>query len=217
MSNPGINPRIKDLTGNVYSRLTVLSFSHSNGHDVYWNCLCSCGNSIIVSRRSLVNNNTKSCGCLNEETRIINNHKKAIHNQSGKRLYTIWECMHNRCYNKNSDSYKYYGLKGIGICDEWLNNKSKFFEWSLSHGYKDNLSIDRIDNSKDYSPSNCRWATITEQNNNRSCNRLITFNGKTQSLSQWSREVNINRRTLHDRLFKFNWSVEKALTTETNR
>ena len=121
--------------------------------------------------------------------------------------------MKNRCYNKNDSHYPRWGGRGIQICSEWLFDFDNFREWALYNGYADNLTIDRINNDGNYCPDNCRWVTVAEQNNNQRTNRLITYNGKTQNLKQWSKELHINYGTLLSRLDESKWSIEKAFTT----
>lgn len=138
-----------------------------------------------------------------------------------KKLHSIYVSIKTRCYNPKCKSYKYYGGRGIAICKEWLTPRSKegyknFKEWALSHGYKDGLSIDRIDNSKGYSSSNCRWVTLKEQQNNRTNNHYITYNGKTQTLAQWCEELGLCYNKIKIRLNRRHWSVEKAFQTEGN-
>jgi hypothetical protein len=103
-----------------------------------------------------------------------------------------------------------YGAKGITVCDEWHDFK-RFYEWAITTGYSDSLSIDRIDNTKGYSPDNCRWATPQEQTDNRRCCRYITYNGKCQTIKAWANETGIHRNTLRER-FNRGWSAEQALT-----
>ena len=129
-----------------------------------------------------------------------------------KRLYNIWQHMKKRCYSTTAKNYQHYGGRGISVCDEWKNNYTAFYEWAMAHGYSDELSIDRIDNSKGYSPDNCRWADMKTQQNNRSYNKAITYNGKTQNAKQWAEELGINYKTLWNRLFNYKWDVEKALS-----
>jgi hypothetical protein len=103
-----------------------------------------------------------------------------------------------------------YGAKGITVCDEWHDFK-RFYEWAIATGYSDSLSIDRIDNTKGYSPDNCRWATPQEQTDNRRCCRYIAYNGKSQTIKAWAKETGIHYHTLLSR-FDHGWSAEQALT-----
>lgn len=145
------------------------------------------------------------------------------------RLNAIYNGMKNRCYNSNRKEYKNYGGRGITICDEWINKERvsenhasntkgwiAFKKWALSNGYADNLTIDRIDNEKGYSPENCRWVTIKEQNNNQRTNCLITYHGKTQNLVQWCEELGLKYRTVKSRLNQLHWTVERAFTEGKN-
>lgn len=127
-----------------------------------------------------------------------------------KRLMIIRHSMYCRCYYPSTNGYERYGGRGIKMCEEWINNPNSFYQWSINNGYKKGLTIDRIDNDKDYEPSNCRWVTKEIQDNNRRNNRKITYNGETKTLSQWSREYNINIVTLSDRL-KAGLSINEAL------
>lgn len=128
-----------------------------------------------------------------------------------ERLYGIWKGIKVRTHNTHHKDYKYCGAKGITICDEWDKSYEAFKEWALNNGYRDDLTIDRIDNSSNYCPENCRWADLYTQANNKSNNHLITYNGKTQNMTQWAREIGVRRELIKDRL-KSGWSVEDALT-----
>ena len=133
------------------------------------------------------------------------------------RLSCIFRGMKNRCYNPHHRYYAYYGGRGIKICDEWFTPHSQegfraFKAWALKNGYQEGLTIDLIDNDKDYSPDNCRWVTMLVQSNNRSCCHYITFNGVTKTLTEWSKELEIPYITLKQRLNKYGWPVEKALS-----
>lgn len=118
--------------------------------------------------------------------------------------------MNSRCYRKNCIAYKNYGARGITICEEWKSNFDNFYNWAINNGYSENLSIDRIDNNKGYSPENCRWTTKKVQANNQRSNCLITYNGKTQTMKQWADELGINYSTLRSRLNTYDLSVDKA-------
>jgi hypothetical protein len=132
------------------------------------------------------------------------------------RLYRIWANMLNRCSKPSATCYNDYGGRGIRVCDEW-KNYILFRKWALSSGYADNLTIDRMNNDGNYEPSNCRWATKLEQASNKRNNRNITFNGTTQTLTQWANEYNINKYTLLSRIDKLGWSIGKAFTTPVKK
>lgn len=168
-----------DLVGNKYGRLTVIEFVELKNHKTYWKCACDCGLTVIVTGNNLRSGNTKSCGCLHRESIASVGAANTKHNESHNhktRLYGIWAGMRQRCNNPNKDAYKYYGGKGVKVCEEW-NDYSKFKEWALSNGYNDSLSIDRIDANGNYCPLNCRWLTISENtaraNKNHTTRRVI--------------------------------------------
>lgn len=131
-----------------------------------------------------------------------------------QRLYRIWSGMISRCTNENVDSYKYYGAKGISVCEEW-KDYVKFKQWAESNGYNDNLTIDRINNDKEYCPENCRWITIKEQERNRSNNHIVEYNGESHTISEWSEIFNINVDDLIYRI-KSGWDIQTALTKPIN-
>lgn len=129
-----------------------------------WLCKCDCGNMVTVFARGLIGGDTKSCGCLQKEIAKTVNTKHGMH---GARLHVIWSSMKNRCYNQNSTNYKYYGAKGVAICGEWLHDFQAFYDWAMANGYRDDLTIDRINVYGNYEPTNCRWVTIAEQQRNK--------------------------------------------------
>jgi len=120
------------------------------------------GNEVITTGNHLRTGHTKSCGCLNKKNGEKNPSYK--HGKRKTRLYKIFYGMKQRCYNKKNPRYKNYGEKGIKICDEWLDNFMNFYSWAIENGYKDDLTIDRINNGGDYEPNNCRWLTRQAQN-----------------------------------------------------
>lgn len=199
--------KLKDMTGRKFGRLTVLRFSHMIGKHSYWVCRCECGNSHTTRSDSLKSGAVKSCGCLNQEAKVIK------HGLSRTKIYHVWAAMKNRCTNPNDRNYHHYGGRGIQICDDWLNNFETFYKWAISNGYREGLEIDRIDNEGNYEPGNCKWVSRKDQCNNRRVNRKITFNGKTQTITQWAKETGINENTLYARIVRFNWTLEKALTS----
>ena len=141
---------------------------------------------------------------------------KPTHGMSKTRLYREWAGIIYRCTNPKCSSWDRYGAVGVTFCKEWRHFEP-FMEWALSHGYADDLTIDRIDASKDYSPDNCRWVTVREQNNNQAKTLWLTYNGETMQLSYWAERYGINYHTLYDRLYRHGWPIEKALTTHVRR
>ena len=136
------------------------------------------------------------------------NYKHGLRNT---RLYRIWAGMKNRCYNQNDSHYSRWGAKGIVVCDEWKNDFQAFYDWAICHGYSDELTRDRIDNDGNYSPDNCRWATVKEQNCNKKNVKFIEFNGESKLLDEWAEVLNIKPKTLWMRLYFYNWPVKKHL------
>lgn len=174
-------PKI-DMIGTVWGRLTVISAAENEGNHTRWLCRCSCGTEKIVRTNSLRTGLVKSCGCLAREVaRSVNlQHGAAVyHDGKQHRLYRIWKNMKSRCANKNVTCFRMYGGAGISVCGEWAGSFEVFQEWALSSGYNDNLTIDRIDGTMGYSPDNCRWATYTEQCENRKKRKGFTYTRKS--------------------------------------
>lgn len=132
------------------------------------------------------------------------------HGKSKDKFYQVWNGMKQRCYNVNNKNYHNYGGRGIKVCDEWLNDFTSFYNWSMNNGYKDGLQIDRIDNNKDYEPSNCRWVNRYINNNNRRNNILFTYNNKTMSLRAWCRHLNVCYKTCMTRYYRGH-TIEECL------
>ena len=198
-----------NLTGMKFGRLTVISLDSQNKrNDRIWECRCDCGNTTCVKTYNLTHGKTKSCGCL------VKDHEWSIkHNCHDKRIYKEWQRMKSRClYAKNEKVYKHYGGRGISICNEWLseNGFPNFMKWALSNGYKDNLTLDRINNDGNYSPDNCRWVDSMTQANNTRQNKIISYNGESHTVAEWSRIRNIKYPTLVCRINR-GWDIERAL------
>ncbi len=194
----------KDYTGIKKNRLTFISFDHIHytpkGKKIpYWLCKCDCGNTIIVSSKDVVGGHTKSCGCFQKEQA---SKAQKVHGESNTRLYYIWENMRKRCYNKRSTKYKDYGARGIIVCDEWKDDYQAFSIWAKENGYKDSLTIDRIDVNGNYEPSNCRWATPEQQADNKRNNHKIEINGEIFTPKQLSEMYSIPIKTIYQRIYR---------------
>lgn len=176
------NANFKDITGQTFGYLTALYVDESKTtpKHLYWFCKCICGKTRSLQTHQLTMNKVTSCGCMNPRT--------LKHGQitPDKRMYSVYSSMLARCHNPSNTSYKSYGGKGITVCDEWRSDFNAFREWALNNGYSDTLSIDRIDNSKGYSPDNCRWIPLNEQQSNRTNNVCYTHNGETHIMFEWA-------------------------------
>lgn len=128
-------------------------------------------------------------------------------------LYRIYHLMKGRCNNPNKPDYKWYGAKGIRVCEEWSESYLCFKEWALANGYKEGLTIDRIDSDGNYEPNNCRWVDMVIQNNNKKNVPKYAFNGEEHSIAEWARILGVSRELLRDRITRLGWSVEKAFST----
>lgn len=155
------------------------------GTKIKYLCLCDCGTERLVLGSYLLCGTAQSCGCGRAAKTMLNKYK---HGLCYHRLYTILQGMKARCYKTFSPSYENYGARGVIICDEWLHNYPAFYSWAISAGYKDGLSIDRVDNNGIYSPENCRWATLIEQCANKRNSINITAFGETKGLQHWSKD-----------------------------
>lgn len=203
----------EDLTGQKFTRLTVVRLSHKaeSGH-VSWCCRCDCGNEKVVAASHLKRGYIHSCGCLLRETRAARKGKK-----TGLRHHVMWHTwkqMIARCHNPKRESYINYGARGIRVCERWLNS---FDDFVSDMGVKPsvNHSLDRIDNDGPYSPENCRWATGREQQRNRRCSKIIEFRGEKLSLTEWSERLGLTATALRVRIER--WDFELAITTPGNR
>ena len=144
-----------------------------------WECVCDCGKTTCVLTVNLTQGRTKSCGCLKNEKLI---QRSTTHNQRHTKLYEVWKTLKQRCINPNSQAYKNYGGRGISVCDDWRDSFPSFYDWSMKNGYKEGLSIDRIDNNGNYCPENCRWVDKRTQANNTRTNHYLTYLGQTKTL-----------------------------------
>lgn len=172
-------------------------------------CRCDCGTEKTVLRQTLTQAKGKSCGCLRKERTAERSTK---HGGAAGRVptYYVWKGMRRRCQNPNAQDYKYYGGRGISICDRWRDSFENFLaDMGARPGAE--FSIERKDNEGPYSPSNCVWATRIQQMNNRRNNRLVEFDGETMTVAEWASRIGMSRSCLYNRLYQLKWSVSKSL------
>lgn len=189
--------KLENLIGKRYGRLLVVKEEGKGYHKRIWLCKCDCGNYKTYSTSVLNSGTIKSCGCYKKDIAIKNFTK---HNMYKTKIYYVYYGIKDRCYNKKAKAYKNYGDKGIKVCDEWLDGFINFYNWAIANGYKEGLTIDRIDSNGNYEPSNCRWVDRIIQNNNTNRNHYITYNGEAKTISEWARYLGMNRQTLQGRL-----------------
>lgn len=199
--------KAKDLTNRVFGKLSVKERVLENkNRRAMWLCFCSCGSKIIISSNGLLNGGTKSCGCIKNE-KVIERSTK--HNLVRNPIYRVWQNAKNRCYNQNVKEYKNYGGRGIQMCNEWKNDFMPFYQWSIENGYKENLTIDRINNDGNYEPTNCRYATKETQSTNRRNIVFVTYKNEQKTISEWCRLLNLDFNMVYQRIWR-GWSAEKA-------
>jgi hypothetical protein len=211
------NKIVNDLTDKRFGRLVALLPEPKDPklgkQHTMWVCECDCGSQVVVNGSSLTNNTTRSCGCLRiEATRA----RKTKHGQAKKgnntKEYQTWAGMIRRCYNSAEENYDRYGGRGIKVCDAWRESFETFFK-DVGPCPGPEYSIDRFpDNNGNYEPGNVRWATTKQQSRNTRRNRLITHDGHTRTVVEWSEITGIQRQTIIARI-EAGWSPEKALTT----
>lgn len=192
-----------------YGQLTIISIYKKprkpRGNREMAVCICECGNYKTIQLDNLKSSHTTSCGCHKTMARFK-------HGYSHHPLYKVWEGIVNRCCTVTSSAYKYYGGRGIKICDEWRKSPKAFVEWGIENNWAIGLTIDRQNNDGDYEPNNCRLVSQLIQAGNTSKNRLFTINGETKCLSRWASEYGIDKTTLVYRI-NVGMEIEEALKT----
>lgn len=193
--------KLNDLTGQKFGRLTVIGRAPNDrkGRAMWW-CECNCGNikAKPVQGYDLISGRVRSCGCLYFES---NKGRNATHSMSQSRIYREWVSMKGRC-----SRHKRYISKGITVCPEW-SSFEVFYDWAMSSGYSDDLTLDRSDNDGNYCPDNCRWVTMKEQQNNRRNNRIVVYNDTPFTVATLADFLGIPYATLWQRI-NSGWSQE---------
>jgi|SRR5690625_188574 len=207
---------IKVEKGDRYGRFVILFEVEQRNKQRRFMCLCDCGTEKEIALVLLRNGQTKSCGCFKRDHLIsmITKHGRSPRGKRNK-LQAVWVSMKQRCLNDKNDAYKYYGGRGITIHTGWLEFEN-FESWAVKSGYEEGLSIERIDVNGNYDPFNCTWIPRSEQSNNTRRSTSYEFNGKKQSLKDWSLELGINYSTLTGRLRR-GWTVERAFTQSVDK
>jgi|SRR2546426_4040973 len=212
------------LINQKFGRLTVIAKAESRGEGTnsktYWLCQCECGREVEVMTGSLRSENTQSCGCYKTDKTIERN---TTHGLSHHPEYRIWAHIKYRCTQPSDAAFEYYGARGIMMCIGWRDSFANFLR-DIGPRPSRKHTIERIDNNGHYScgkceeclangwPFNCRWATQAEQTTNTRRNRMITFEGKTLWLAEWSRIFNLDHKTITSRI-ELGWPLEKVFHT----
>ena len=190
--------KLIELTGKKFGRWTVVSEAgRGKRRAVTWLCRCECGTQKVISGNNLRSGNTKSCGCLSQE---LSSRRNRTHGMYGTPVYKVWIRMRNRCNNPNNTAYKDYGGRGIKVCTRW--DSFETFYADMGERPK-GLTIERIDNNGSYEPTNCKWATTTEQHRNTRTNRMIKYGGESKCVSAWAEELGIKYSILYGRLNRY--------------
>jgi hypothetical protein len=190
-------PRMDELMGQRFGRLTVIGYHDKNScGQVRWVCKCDCGNEHVAVGAQLKRLHTKSCGCLQRESRVTSN---TTHGMTDSPTYKVWENMRTRCSNPNRKQWKDYGGRGIKVCDRWQQSFEAFLS-DMGERPSSKHTIERKDTNGNYEPGNCIWATMQEQNWNRREHHNLTIEGVTKCVGQWASEKGINVETLYNRI-----------------
>lgn len=207
--------RVKDISGLRVGKLVAVSVDgfDENGRSL-WLCKCDCGCEIVragyAMTRAAKKKQKSHCGC----SPALKTHGLTSKN---KHLYQVWGSMVQRCGNPSNKDYPNYGGRGITMCSQWRNSYPSFQEWALAAGYRRGLTIERNNVNDGYNPENCCWTPNQRQALNTRRSVMITFDGKTQHISDWAREVGISSKTIKTRIAALGWSIERALTEKPTK
>lgn len=207
------------MQGQKFGRLSVIRYAYTDKYRcAVFECKCECGNTVYVRGRSLRSGETKSCGCLQKD--IAKEHIEELNAKGGRgqgnlkhgckhtELYRHWCHMKQRCNNERSDNYKYYGGRGIKVCSTWEKDFVSFKTWAIKNGYKDGLTLERIDVNGNYEPKNCKWIPFIKQIRNRRNTVKLTYKNDTKPLVEWCELFGVNYKLAHAR-YKKGWLFER--------
>ena len=208
----------KDISGQVFHRLTAIKRSRREDNKIYWLFKCECGVEKEIVKAKVVTGETKSCGCYQRDRATSDS---TTHGLYGHPLWSKYKDIMNRCYNKNTVAYNSYGGRGVTVCNEWKEDFVSFYNWAIKNGWKPGLQIDKDIKAMElgvepllYSPERCQFVTPKINSNNRRSNRFIEYNGFVKTLMEWSEYANIHQATFAGRL-KRGWGMKEALSLST--
>lgn len=196
-----------DYVGQKFGKLTVLEIIHQKGKWM-WLCECECGNRKLMRSDYVSSGHSTTCGCGKTTKGAYK------HGEISTRLYMIWGRMNERCNPNAADQerYKRYSGRGISVCNEWKSYEN-FAKWARENGYRDDLSIERIDNDGDYCPENCTWVTKKEQARNRTTTMTVHYLGRDMSLAEACEIAGMSYKLVWYRISQAGWTFEKAIST----
>lgn len=193
-----------EMVGAVFGKLTVIKRIGTKGKQPLYLCHCSCGNEKAVVGGSLRKGDTQSCGCIHHEMMVKRNFK---HGLSDRRIKGVRQQMLKRCYDPSCPAYKYYGARGITVCDEWRTSLESFYRWANSSGYERGLTLDREDNNGNYCPENCRWVDRFVQSRNK--RGVEKFEGKCQI--EWAEVLGVSASAFYSLKRKHGYTIEQTV------
>ena len=196
-----------DLSGKRFGKLTVQRIASAENGIIVWECLCDCGNVSLVRGSNLRTGAVKSCGCSKRTSP-----RNRTHGESQSKLYRHWKSMIYRCTRPSDRAYKWYGGRGIKVCDEWQTYEG-FKDWVQRTRPDETYTVERVDVDGDYCPGNCTWIPMSKQANNRTSCVRICHKGVTKNLTEWCRELGLEYKLVHNRMFKLGWDFERAIST----
>jgi len=203
----------RDLVGKVFGRLTVVKYNGTRKLMRWWDCLCICGTTRVLSTKSL--RKTKSCGCLRSTRNKERTGVAVTHGMTHSSGYYSWTGMKHRCLCPTNKDYHKYGGRGVSVHPEWLD--FAVFIKDMGPRPSTRHSIERLNLNGNYEPDNCEWALPKQQANNRRTSHIITYNDLTKTLTQWADTLDTTEDVIRRRIYKYNWPVEQALTTPVKK
>lgn len=204
-----------DMIDSRHGRLRVTSYSHAH-NGAFWNCICDCGEQAVVSGRLLRKGVVKSCGCGSLAQAVANARASAVRRRGkhwplSRKLKELRRNMIARCYDPENKRFANYGGRGVMVCDEWLNDRSAFYDWVIDNGWSESLTIERVDVNGNYEPSNVRFVPMQEQQNNTTRSRVLEWAGRKMTVSEWARDLGVRPQALQHRVDR-GWRIERIFT-----